>query len=87
MIAPGHMHHQGKIGLSQAVAGLPSKGQAPLVRLGLGLFGLSTRDACKVVLLFFYRQARVGLDRRRESLGPKRYDPRTSDLGGLRVVA
>ena len=31
----------------------------------------------------FYRQARVGRDRRRESLGPKRYDPRTSDLGGL----
>lgn len=31
----------------------------------------------------FYSQPRVGLDRRRASLGPKRYDPRTTDLGGL----
>jgi lipopolysaccharide/colanic/teichoic acid biosynthesis glycosyltransferase len=31
----------------------------------------------------FYSQPRVGLDRRRASVGPKVYDPRTSDLGGL----
>jgi lipopolysaccharide/colanic/teichoic acid biosynthesis glycosyltransferase len=30
-----------------------------------------------------YSQPRVGLDRRRASAGPKPYDPRTSDLGGL----
>jgi lipopolysaccharide/colanic/teichoic acid biosynthesis glycosyltransferase len=31
----------------------------------------------------FYSQPRVGLDRRRASAGPKAYDPRASDLGGL----
>jgi lipopolysaccharide/colanic/teichoic acid biosynthesis glycosyltransferase len=31
----------------------------------------------------FYSQPRVGLDRRRTSVGSKEYDRRTSDLGGL----
>jgi lipopolysaccharide/colanic/teichoic acid biosynthesis glycosyltransferase len=31
----------------------------------------------------FYSQPRVGIDRRRYSVGPKSYDPRASDLGGL----
>ena len=31
----------------------------------------------------FYSQPRVGIDRRRSSVGSKTYDPRTSDLGGL----
>jgi lipopolysaccharide/colanic/teichoic acid biosynthesis glycosyltransferase len=31
----------------------------------------------------FYSQPRVGIDRRRYSVGPKPYDPRTADLGGL----
>jgi len=31
----------------------------------------------------FYSQPRVGIDRRRSTMGSKKYDPRTADLGGL----
>jgi lipopolysaccharide/colanic/teichoic acid biosynthesis glycosyltransferase len=31
----------------------------------------------------FYSQPRVGIDRRRSTIGSKKYDPRTADLGGL----
>ncbi len=34
----------------------------------------------------FYSQPRVGLDRRRSSAGPKMYDRRTRDLGGLPFI-